>query len=191
MRLAASSSMRVPVSPTARSLFVLGLVSLVGCVSPFGDDGGGGGGGGHGCTLIGCVNGAQMSVTVDASADWLRTSTLEVCRNGVCGHATPSQLPTATGSGTGAQLTGALTGSLTVWTASTGFRLDLQIGLGEPSSSFANGDTYTVKLTGADGAVAGSFDRTATYVDSYPNGKDCDPTPCREATLEGASIHVP
>jgi hypothetical protein len=183
--------MHAPGSHIARSLFVLAIATIAGCVSPFGDDGDGGGGGPHGCTLIGCVNGAQMSVTVDASADWLRGSTLEVCRNGVCGHSTPTQLPTSTGSGTGAALTGALTGSITISTTSTGFRLDLQIGLGDPSSAFANGDTYTVKLAGADGAVAGSFDRTATYVDSYPNGKDCDPTPCRLATLEGAAIHVP
>jgi hypothetical protein len=174
-----------------RRAFVLSALSmLAGCVSPFGGDGVGGGGG-RDCTLIGCVNGAQMSVDVSASADWLRTSTIEVCRNGVCGHVTPSDLSTTTGSGTGAQLTGALGGGITVWTTSSGFRVDVQIGLGDPSSSFANGDAYTVKLTGADGVVAGSFDRTATYVDSYPNGKDCDPTPCREATLDAASIHVP
>jgi hypothetical protein len=182
--------MHAPVSLTVRSLFVLAIAAMAGCVSPFGDDGGGGGSP-HGCTLIGCMNGVQMSVTVEASADWLRTSTIEVCRNGVCGHATPSDLPTATDTGKGVQLAGALAGGVVVWTAPTGFRVDVQVGQGDPSSSFANGDVYTVKLTGADGAVAGSVTRTATYVDSYPNGRDCDPTPCRQATLDPASIHVP
>jgi hypothetical protein len=171
---------------SARAVLALSaLAAFVGCTSPSSD-----GRGDLGCTRIGCASGARMSISVDAPEDRLRGFSLEVCRNDVCGRAWPKDLPTTTGVGTVAAIRGRLSGSLTLRTTSTGFRVDLEVGAGTTSSSFSDGDHYTVTVTTADGAVAGTFDRVASYVDARPNGEDCDAIPCRQATLAAASIRI-
>jgi hypothetical protein len=46
----------------------------------------------------------------------------------------------------------------------------------------ADGDHYTVTLSN-DNAAPLTYEQTVTYTNSYPNGPDCDPFPCRNADV--------
>lgn len=48
----------------------------------------------------------------------------------------------------------------------------------------ADGDLYRVTVTDAAGTKLFAAERVVTYAQSYPNGSDCDPDPCRQATFE-------
>ena len=46
----------------------------------------------------------------------------------------------------------------------------------------ADGDHYTVTLSNDSGAPL-TYEQIVTYTNSYPNGPDCDPVPCRQADV--------
>lgn len=48
----------------------------------------------------------------------------------------------------------------------------------------ADGDRYRVTVTDAAGVKLFDAERVVTYAQSYPNGPDCDPDPCRQATFD-------
>lgn len=48
----------------------------------------------------------------------------------------------------------------------------------------ADGDLYRVTVVDAAGKTLFDVERAATYEESYPNGPDCDPEPCRRTTLD-------
>jgi hypothetical protein len=160
--------------PTISSLALVLLGALSGCSSV---DPGTGHPAPYSCTAIGCVNGADFDLHVEASADWLRGDVVEVCRNDRCARAEITQFPDVAGTGIGAALAGAFVGQVTVWKEEAGYRLDVHAEpeIGRP---LANGDRYTFRLIDKTGARAADVERTATYVESYPNGKDCDVVPC-------------
>ncbi|HEY2514131.1 MAG TPA: hypothetical protein VGI39_24860 [Polyangiaceae bacterium] len=52
----------------------------------------------------------------------------------------------------------------------------------EDSAALQDGDTYALTITQA-GSVRASGSSAVMYSKSYPNGSQCDPVPCRQATV--------
>ena len=46
-----------------------------------------------------------------------------------------------------------------------------------------DGDRYRLTITDRNGSVVAAVDKTVVYQQSYPNGTDCDPYPCRWADV--------
>jgi hypothetical protein len=170
-----------------RAAFVLALLGVVGCSSESGVPILGGG---RSCTLIGCMNLAKLTVTVATTREQLLATTIELCRNGQCSRATPTEVPDSAGSGAGGPLVGPLRGTFTVWGASAGrFKLDVEAhGEGPYPYGLTDGDKYTLTLTHSSGAKVAETSATVTYRESYPNGKECDQYACRQASHDGGEF---
>lgn len=146
--------------------------------------------GGKSCTLIGCVNGAKLSLRVAMTKETLLSSTIELCRNGRCSFATPTTMPDSAGSGTGGALVGPVQATYTVWSAESGrFRLEVTaLGEGPYPYGLTDGDAYELRVTAPGGAVLAETKTTVTYAESYPNGKECDRDACRSASHDGGDF---
>ena len=84
----------------------------------------------------------------------------------------------------GVELTGGLSGGvLTTFDLSrSGETIRYELQTDEDSAALQDGDSYTLTISQA-GTVRASGSSAVTYSKSYPNGPQCDPVPCREATL--------
>lgn len=110
---------------------------------------------------------------------------VEVCRNDECWHA-PLQL-NHDGQPSSLILNAGLPGvMLRIEPITEGLRVSTDFQLNEYSEVVV-GDVLKVSFSDANGAslfaVSGTT-RTVNGTDSYPNGRECDRFPCRQATAE-------
>jgi hypothetical protein len=148
------------------------------------------------CTVMGCTSGATIVAHVPASQAAVEAATITFCLNGTCTTGTSAEDGGAS-SGAGpvlVTLPGPLPGTATIasegngWTSVSvqfeGFftAADASDTNVQPFTA-VSGDRYALTITGADGAKLLDFNRAAHYSDFYPNGKDCDQTPCEVASL--------
>jgi hypothetical protein len=166
--------------PSLSSLAFVLIGALGGCssVDPSGHNG-------FDCSTVGCVNAATFDLRVEGSAEWLRGAVVEVCRNDRCARA---EIPTDS-AGRGAVLTGAFRGNVFLSSDADGYRLQVNAEA-ENERSLANGDRYTFRLIDTSVASIIEVERTATYTETYPNGKDCDPIPCRDVRFDLGKIRI-
>ncbi len=171
-----------------RLLALLAVGALSGCVAF--DEGSPLSPGGRGCTLIGCVNGAKLSVRIATSKETLLASAIEVCRNEQCSVATVTEVPDSASSGAGGALVGPVQASFTVWGAEAGRFLVEVTAMGEGPYPYGlkDGDAYELRVTDASGATLAEANATVTYAEGYPNGKECDRYACRFASHDGGDF---
>ena len=131
------------------------------------------------CTLIGCGPTGSWRMPLDVPFEQIQASTLSVCKNGECTEIALAELeePEAPGSGKG--VSAAMKGlMITLWNDESSLVLEVQW---QNPPSLADGDVYDLTLTDASGMAIATISETVDYVESYPNGPECDVTPCRRA----------
>jgi len=134
----------------------------------------------HSCTEIGCTTGEQLSFSMPRLTD--DPLQIEVCRNDQCWQEqlVPNDqrqfLPFGDDNFWFATLV--LQPFPDIWNVTTAFHV-------ADYSQVVVGDVLKVTFSSADGeqlfSVSGT---TRSFTDSYPNGPDCEPSPCRQATAE-------
>jgi hypothetical protein len=156
------------------------------------------------CSLVGCEDGAQISVHLGLAPKDLVGSTFTVCRNGVCssGVLTPYDAGPAYANYLGGIfLNGALFehdldfrdepdgGEEADFEVQSDFELEPDGAVATLANgalarpSIQDGDVYEVKIVASNGTTIFDATHTATYATLQPNGPDCDPT-CHIATID-------
>jgi len=140
------------------------------------------------CTAKGCGPNATLLLSVPAAAGSAAMLNVKVCRDADCRTA-QIKVPAA-GAISSASFDGAA--------GATPGSMSTVIGLLKPNSASAlalevtwqvfgaepkNGERYTVAVSDGNAAPMASLDKTATYEESTPNGKDCAPV-CKSVTLQ-------
>lgn len=149
----------------------------------------------HLCTAIGCGPGAALHADLAMTVDQLRASQITVCRNDECLSRSLSGLSDPTeGIGVGVALPADPTtidqtqsphASVTVWSKAGGqLSLSVEWWPWKPADLKA-GDMYRVEITGTGGETRLRLTETVDrYMESYPNGKECDSQPCRTVVFD-------
>jgi hypothetical protein len=146
------------------------------------------------CTLLGCDSlHARITAHVGVPPPALAASTTTVCWRDVCADLVGARAD-AGGDGTVSfdPRASLLMGEATITpegSAASLLQIDLRFFTRGRGGDFvytrqANGDRYRVAVVDAAGQTLFSAERAATYDESFPNGPDCDPEPCRRANLE-------
>ena len=129
-----------------------------------------------------CDSGAEVTTEAtlpDNSADG---TAVEICRNDVCDNlvkvcrdplCVPDFSSGFTGSLPAAMADGSLGGN------SWGFRVAVR----DDPAVLSDGDRYRLNVADRNGNMIASVDKTVVYQQSYPNGTQCDPFPCRWAEI--------
>jgi hypothetical protein len=145
------------------------------------------------CTGIGCSSGATMKADLPMTYDELQRSEITVCRNDEC-LSNPLAALVPPSAGTGVGLT--LPASLATNDGAPHARVSFWAGPGDllwleaewvawAPADLRAGDRYRVTITDAAGRARLALTETAaSYQESYPNGRDCDPVPCRHASFD-------
>jgi hypothetical protein len=134
------------------------------------------------CSARTCDSGAAVAADVmlpDGTADG---TIVEICRNDVC-----------------SAMTKACRDSLCVPDYTSGFMGNLaavmddsplgangwhfRVIVRDDPAVLADGDRYRLIVTDRKGSIVASIDRVALYEETFPNGSDCDPYPCRWAEI--------
>ena len=179
-------------SPTpCRILSVLGATSLVavGSLAPAACKP-------RDCTLLGCDSAhARITLHVPVPPAQLGASKITVCWRDVCSDLVGASDAGTSDAGTPIAFdtrTSLLLGEAAVWAEAAGVsrvELTLRYFTRGTRGDFvhmrpADGDLYRVTVTDAAGVKLFAAERVVTYTESYPNGTDCDPDPCRQATFD-------
>ena len=109
--------------------------------------------------------------------------TITLCRNGTCYAGTSTIEPCAANitCGYGGTLTGSYGGSFQLQAKGDG--IAFEIGSIDDSAALADGDVYQVVVTqGSETLLSKSI--SVSYSAEYLNGPQCDPVPCRHATVD-------
>jgi hypothetical protein len=128
--------------------------------------------------------GAKLNGSV-ATATPLAPTTVTLCRNGTCSAGTATIqacLPdkNCASAGYGAAMEPYL-GNILI--KAKGDSIAFEVDSIDDSAALADGDVYQVVVTqGSDTLLSKSV--TVTYLAEYPNGPQCDPVPCRNATVD-------
>lgn len=148
------------------------------------------------CQQEGCESFESLRVTLPLSANELDGARLEVCRNDACfaGELALAAIdwsdasrperevevePVDSTSGGDSEATCHLS------PAGSGFSLLFEWHTGK-QDEVARGDVLRISIEAAQGDRLFSRDAKVTAIDeNYPNGEECDATPCRSATLKG------
>ena len=126
--------------------------------------------------------GATLNGSV-VTATPLAPTTITLCRNGTCAAGTATMQfclsdKSCVGSGT---LMNSYLGNFQI--QAKGDSIAFAIDSNDDSAALADGDVYLVVVTqGSDTLLSKSV--TVTYLAEYLNGPQCDPVPCRHATVE-------
>jgi len=173
---------------TADSLTILGTLELgYGCENS----------GDKVCGDVACSQGPAVTMHIPATS-WPsngESPTISVCRGTKCisgpldvpdaGTSTHEggSIPFPNADATSAQAIGSDYAYVTVTpTTASSARVDVSYFPVHGAFDLADGDHYTVTL-GNDNAAPLTYEQTVTYTNSYPNGPDCDPVPCRKADV--------
>lgn len=131
----------------------------------------------HSCTLVGCVNGVSVTLGTGSGAWQEGEYAVELSLDDEqvsCAFAVPEDSP-VTGSSTTLDCGPGIT-ALLMSRGSTANDFDVQL------SSYSEPKTLTVSLS-HDGAEILSSSPPVVYIESQPNGPDCEPV-CRQARVE-------
>ncbi len=154
------------------------------------------------CPAMGCHDGANGRVMIQASTRDLLASVVTICKNGVCSTGKPTMAPgegasPSVAEGLDVSMVGPLRANVdliaqdtTRWdkhfdaavpivndqTARFAFVIDVL------SGPFADGDTFVMTIAKDGAAPIVSITKTVTYAAEYPNGPDCGGV-CRRASL--------
>jgi hypothetical protein len=148
-----------------RSVLVLAALAMA-CIYDSGPNGV--------CTLIGCGSIADVKVSEIEEAA-LAGATITLCINDRCAsRPAPEPPPVSWGDNVGdsVPLTGAFDAGVTL------YRIAGLIGIhGHFNSAdmLANGDVFSATVRASDGTVLATHSWTATYMVTFPNGRNCDP----------------
>jgi hypothetical protein len=145
------------------------------------------------CTLLACspVH-ARITAHVNAPLAALVSAKTTVCWREVCSDlVAASDAGTSTGVGFDARMS-SLRGDASVTAEGAGatrLAVELQFYTRARDGDFvytrqANGDRYRVTVVDAAGTTLFDAEQAATYEESYANGPDCDPDPCRTAVID-------
>ena len=116
----------------------------------------------------------------DASADGV---TVEICRNDVCSTHVRKCRNEACVPG---RFTPGFMGGLDAWLEAVprgGNAWQFLVAANDNPAVLSDGDRYRLTITDRNGNVVGAVDKTMLYQQSYPNGTDCNPYPCRWADV--------
>jgi hypothetical protein len=117
------------------------------------------------CEPIGCERAAAVTVHVALDSAALLKSKIELCRNEQCSRADL----TAVSAGT-QPLVGALSGTVTVTEASSGFELRARTeSVGNDPHGLVTGDRYTLRVLGEGGVTVAD----ASFVATSPDAAAC------------------
>ena len=126
--------------------------------------------------------GAKLNGSV-ATATPFAPTTITLCRNGTCSAGTATIeacFPDKSCAGSG-PLMGSYLGNMSI--QAKGDSIAFEIDSTDDSAALADGDVYLVVVTqGSDTLLSKSV--TVTYLAEYLNGPQCDPVPCRNATVD-------
>lgn len=149
------------------------------------------------CHLVECESAESLRVTLPLSASELEGGRLVVCRNDACFAATLALADIDWSDASHPERDvevaalehpeGTVSGSATcvLSQADEGFSLTFRW-YAEREADVQRGDVLRVTIEAADGSELFSRDAKVTAVDEdYPNGEECDDTPCRSASLTG------
>jgi hypothetical protein len=124
------------------------------------------------CSARTCVSGAAVTVEVALPDSYAGAILIELCRSDLCGSLS---LPDFGYSGVIS--VGATAESL------GGNRRRIRVTTQDDAAVLVDGDRYQLTITDDQMNVLATVDKTATYAETYPNGPDCDPYPCRWAEI--------
>ena len=139
------------------------------------------------------VAGIRRKVALALEFEAIQDLGIEVCRNDVCLAGTLVELsePTRSGEGFGVTLEPG-DGEIhpfvdaVIWLGeSQGYRLEVMY-WPHSHAELQDGDRYALTLTQPDGTALLQLDETVEYEETYPNGVECDVTPCRSVAFEVA-----
>jgi hypothetical protein len=145
------------------------------------------------CTMIGCISGESLDMALPVPLGELESGQVSGCRNDHCWHGEIAVLDD--------------------WSPGTGQQIDLEpdfaeglpgvdavaIIMRESNDSFSlrfewqfedyravkRGDTLRVSVqSAAGGEIASAAGSVTSFSDWYPNGEDCDETPCRSGHVD-------
>jgi hypothetical protein len=149
------------------------------------------------CHLVECESVESLRVTLPLSASELEGGRLVACRNDTCFAATLAVADIDWSDASHPERDvevealehpeGAVSGSATCVLSQADEGLSLIFNwYAEREADVQRGDVLRVTIEAADGSELFSRDAKVTSVDEdYPNGEDCDDTPCRSASLTG------
>jgi hypothetical protein len=149
------------------------------------------------CTDVGCSDGATVNANLPLGRQALYGATFTACFNATCATAVfgpplTDGGPTYTFDDHFLALTGPLSNQYLRFdddeSGGTAVQFQLNPYLLESDGgvdilSVHDGDSYTMKIVGADGSTILDATRTTSYMSYQPNGADCDPT-CHEAEID-------
>jgi hypothetical protein len=118
-----------------------------------------------------------------ATATLFEPITITLCRNGTCyaGTRTIGDCPVGAGCVYSGSLLGSYLGNFQIQVKGDG--IAFEVDTTDDSAALADGDVYQVAVTQGNNALF-SKTVTVTYAADYLNGPQCDPIPCRHATLD-------
>lgn len=133
---------------------------------------------------------ARLAAHVKAPLAELSTSKITVCWQQACG-----ELVSTSDAGAVPELvfgaSSSLRGEIRAAAEPDGSRLEIELQFftrGKRGDFVytrqADGDRYRVTAVDARGVTLFDAERTAMYTESYPNGEDCDPEPCRTTSID-------
>jgi hypothetical protein len=144
-----------------------------------------------GCTVKGCEPAIVVAAPISDADEASRSFLIEVCLNDACSSGTftrAENAPIGTGTSFPDRVTGASVGVFIQGRPGV-FVFYVQY---SPRSheDLRDGDQFSVMVSDVRDSAANIVvfvSRVLTYEVIYPNGRDCDPLPCREATIFLAS----
>jgi len=141
------------------------------------------------CTSLGCSSGVSLELDLPLAESELSKTRVHACRNGACVEARFSGITFRKSGGRGLP-TKPMAGPLNGWSvACIGWKTEHRFWLAvEWEAERWDGpkidDRYTVTVLDGRGKVITTLDERITkYVENYPNGKECDGTPCVQAVV--------
>ncbi len=158
-----------------------GSAGTSGCVEP------------HACTLIGCSDTEELTISSDVAT--LSNTLVDACRNEICAHGSiDSSDLTPSASSHVIQLladgdAGSVLATCTIDVRDGSNAAALSFGwMLETVGAAAKGDVLSVKITLPDGTVRLNQSGTlSSFTSYYPNGKDCDQVACLNGTVQGSN----
>jgi hypothetical protein len=136
--------------------------------------------------LVGCDSGASFDLGAFSQSEFvaLTGATVEVCLNSVCRDQAIDTLPAPNnieylypgGRSADPRI------EVSLWRTDPSGAIELQVVVASTNPDlFADGDVYTIKVSGSSAGSLADRAWSAAYRISQPNGPVCEPT-CREAS---------
>ncbi len=134
------------------------------------------------CHMNGCPEFVASLAGTFSTSDLGTPVTVVACRNSACSTGSVT-LPTANEqTSPAAQGPGLLTTVIAPSGSKFSIEVDASAGLVSATDPYHDGDVYSVTVTQASTTLLSST-QTVTYAKTFPNGAQCDSTPCLSTTI--------